>query len=227
MEPAVTSHTSDADTRDRLIDATGPIFAERGFRDATVREICQVAGANLAAVNYHFGDKLGLYRAVVQHGHELLLGEIRGGTNPGPLAIDPAAEPHRAIRAFIADMVERALRCGNSDTKVRWMFGIMMREMIEPTSVLDDFVERFIRPQQQFNLKAVGTILRLPTDDPRVIRCVYSIVAQVLFYKHCHEVVSRLAPVDSSTPEGRAMLADHIANFTLAALDGLAQKGLA
>ena len=103
----------------------------------------------------------------------------------------------------------------------------MMREMIEPTIVLDDFVERFIRPQQQFNLKAVGTILRLPTDDPRVIRCVYSIVAQVLFYKHCHEVVSRLAPVDSSTPEGRAMLADHIANFTLAALDGLAQKGLA
>ena len=49
------------DTKERLMEVAGQVFAEKGFRDATVREICQRAGANLAAVNYHFGDKERLY----------------------------------------------------------------------------------------------------------------------------------------------------------------------
>ena len=56
----------DRDTRERLIEAAGQLFADHGFRKVTVREICRVARANVAAVNYHFGDKLGLYREVLE-----------------------------------------------------------------------------------------------------------------------------------------------------------------
>ena len=49
--------------------AAGGVFASRGFRDATIREICQAAGANIAAVNYHFGDKEALYLEVIRHAH--------------------------------------------------------------------------------------------------------------------------------------------------------------
>ena len=54
-------------TRDRLIEAAGELFAEKGFKETTVRDIIERAGANLAAVNYHFGDKERLYEEVILH----------------------------------------------------------------------------------------------------------------------------------------------------------------
>ena len=57
---------ADRETRERLLAAGQRLFADRGFKKVTVREICREAGANVAAVNYHFGDKLGLYREVLQ-----------------------------------------------------------------------------------------------------------------------------------------------------------------
>ncbi len=61
---------SDADTtRARIISAAGAVFAQKGFESATVREICQLAQANLAAINYHFGDKHQLYIEAVKRAH--------------------------------------------------------------------------------------------------------------------------------------------------------------
>ena len=58
--------THDLETRARLLQSAAQLFAARGFKDVTVREICRAARANVAAVNYHFGDKTGLYREVLQ-----------------------------------------------------------------------------------------------------------------------------------------------------------------
>ena len=55
--------------RERLLEAAGEVFAERGFRDATVREICKRADMNQAAINYYFGDKKGIYEAVLRYAH--------------------------------------------------------------------------------------------------------------------------------------------------------------
>src|SRR2546421_3836408 len=56
-------------TRERIADAAGEIFADRGFEGTTVRDICQRAGANIAAVNYYFGDKQQLYVEAVVRAH--------------------------------------------------------------------------------------------------------------------------------------------------------------
>src|SRR4029079_14401871 len=59
------SPAADVETRERVLDAAMRLFAARGFQHVTVREICAAAEANVAAVNYHFCDKLELYKDVL------------------------------------------------------------------------------------------------------------------------------------------------------------------
>ena len=88
---------NDRETRDRLLQASEQLFAARGFRDVTVRDICRAARANVAAVNYHFGDKLGLYREVLQ----VAIDAMRETNEAGQRAAEgqPAAEK---LRRYIA-----------------------------------------------------------------------------------------------------------------------------
>src|SRR5437762_5573972 len=62
----------DRETRERLLRTAARLFADRGFKKVTVRDICRTARANVAAVNYHFGDKMGLYREVLQAAIDVL-----------------------------------------------------------------------------------------------------------------------------------------------------------
>src|SRR5215475_15617031 len=83
------------DTRQRVLEAAGEVFAARGFRAATVREICQRAKANLAAVNYHFGDKERLYAAVLQYTFHC------AEPYPLDLGLGGEASEEERLRAFI------------------------------------------------------------------------------------------------------------------------------
>jgi AcrR family transcriptional regulator len=55
-----------SDTRTQILDAAEHLFAERGFRGTSIRAITDRAGANLAAVGYHFGSKAELLAAVAR-----------------------------------------------------------------------------------------------------------------------------------------------------------------
>lgn len=206
---------SDADARQRLLDAAGPLFAARGYDGTTVREIVEAAGVNLAAVNYYFRGKQGLYNAVLTEGYAALLAATRDGPVPaGPFTPEQA----RAwLVEFVGAMVERAL----DPRRPHWLFEIMMREMVAPTPALDELVARFIRPQHAANCQAIAALTGLEASEQRVSLAGYSIVAQVLMYKHCPQMVQRLGPVETATPQARRALATHIAEFSLAGLASL------
>src|SRR5262245_12590039 len=94
-------------TRQRLLDAAGEVFAEHGYRAATVRDICERAGANVAAVNYHFGDKDRLYEAVVRFAHDCALAEY-----PPQLGVEEGAAPEVRLLAFVRSLLLRVLDQG-------------------------------------------------------------------------------------------------------------------
>jgi AcrR family transcriptional regulator len=52
------------ETRTRILDAAEELFMQHGFEATSMRQLTAKAGANLAAVNYHFGSKDALVEAV-------------------------------------------------------------------------------------------------------------------------------------------------------------------
>src|SRR5579872_6144779 len=132
------------ETRQRLLEAAGEVFADKGFTSATVREICRKANANIAAVNYHFGDKQKLYAAVFAASHPKPGPEF----NPANFAALPAEE---RLRAFIRNFLKFVLAPGRPSCHGR----LMVREMTEPTGMLEAFVETEVRPRVEVLQKTI------------------------------------------------------------------------
>jgi AcrR family transcriptional regulator len=211
---AASGEPSPAETRRQLLEAAGAVFAEAGFRDATVREICRRAGANIAAVNYHFGDKEKLYVEVLRYAHGRALEKY-----PPLLGVAADAPPEKKLRAFVHSLLLRIFDKGPT----AWHGKLMSREMIEPTAALDSLVEERMRPMAGQLWQIVADILGCPLNHERVRLCAFSVVSQCVFYHHCRAVVSRLFPKDEALDAaGIERLADHITRFSLAAMKNLA-----
>jgi AcrR family transcriptional regulator len=201
-------------TRDRLLSAAGEVFAEQGFRGATVRDICSRADANIAAVNYHFGDKEKLYSAVLQH----WLGEALKKYPPdGNLA--PDAPPEHRLRAFVHSWLFRMLGEGTP----AWHGRLMAREMSEPTGAFDVLMVESVRPMAKRLSGIVSQLLGPGASEHLIDDCAMSVAGQCCFYRHAHEMIRRLYPERPYTPDRLEHLAGHITEFSLAAIDCLAK----
>lgn len=195
------------ETRQRLIKTAGEVFAECGFQAATVREICRRAGTNIAAVNYHFGDKLGLYT-------ELL--ERTVDENEGPILASAVREPdaEEALRRFLNGMFRLMNQVGGPSIYVR----VMTHELAQPSAALATVVERVIAPKANILHGIVGRIIDRPPDDTETRLCVHSIVGQIVHYMHARPVIEHLWPGFSMTPERIDQIANHVTEFSLCAL---------
>jgi AcrR family transcriptional regulator len=196
-------------TRQHLLDAAGEVFARAGFRAATVREICEQAGANIAAVNYHFGDKQRLYQAVLQETYRRALAKY-----PADFGLRANATPEERLRAFVHSFLLRVFSEGPTAQHGK----LMAREMMEPTGALDAIVREDIRPMSALLLEIVGDLLG-PGATARQRRfCANSVVSQVLYYHHCRPVVVRMFPGFKFDTAGLEELAAHITRFSVAAM---------
>jgi len=195
----------DAATRARLLAAAERLFADRGFKKVTVREICRVARANVAAINYHFGDKLGLYREVLQ----TAIARIRATTDAAREAGEGHA-PEERLRRSIEAFVTRVL---SDDTGT--VHSLIHREMNDPTPALDTIVEQGIRPRIDYLARLVSDLVRVPATDGRVLRCVASIHSQLAAY-FPNPITTRLGfSKRPRTTEDIRIIAGHIAEFSL------------
>jgi AcrR family transcriptional regulator len=200
-------------TRQRLLDAAGEVFAEQGYRAATVREICRRAEANVAAINYHFGDKENLYREVLLYAHRCAMENV-----PREALADPSAPAEQRLRGFIHGMVRSFL----SDGRPAWQGKLIAREVAEPTVMLDAIVDANVRPRFELVKRIIQEILGGRGSDDELRRCAWSVVGQCFFYRFGYPVLKRLHPPLTYDDDEISAIADHIANFSLCAIKELA-----
>ena len=196
-------------TRDAILDAAGTLFADRGYRDTSIREICSEADANIAAVNYHFGNKAGLYREVMDRAYREL-----GNQAPMP-TLQSAADGRSALSAWINWYLDRIFGEGSELTS-----RLLLREAASPTSALDTLVEERLHPVYQ-GLEEIVRALLPEASNQRVLKlhCL-SILGQCLVHRTSKEMIDRLPVEPRSIMDDRDGLAAHIVSCAIAALDG-------
>lgn len=200
------------DTRERLINAAGEVFAEKGFDLATVREICSRANANIAAINYHFGDKERLYAESLKRAH-CEHGQTESTDWPAHLSAEE--QLHVFIHKMMEDMLDR--ECPS------WHVELMMREMSRPTAASAELVRDYISPKFELLHGILRQLFPEDTSLERVRLFAFSIVGQCLLYRF-HRPVGRLLIGEEAFQSlfDVDLLARHITQFSLQGLRGAA-----
>ena len=203
-------------TRENLLDAAGPIFADRGYRAATIREICVAAGENVAAVSYHFGDKLGLYTEVVQHSmHAAGMEAVRD-------ALDLNSPPEEILRAVIRARMRSLCRGDRRD----WHFRILAHELAQPTPALGHLIDKVGRPIFNRLLDLIGRMIELPPTDDKTRMCAISVMGQILAYVFARPLLAGVWPDLTMTPEQVERIAAHIGDFSLSYIQNFRSQHL-
>ena len=197
---------TDAATRDRLLAAGTRLFAERGFQNVTVRDICTAATANVAAINYHFDGKAGLYMEVLRTAVGIMSGTTEEMVQAGE-GLSPEAQLESLLRIFLH-------RVGTS--RDGWIHRLMLHEMREPTAGLDLVVEQVIAPRFAYLRSVVRRILDCDDDDPRVVACATSVQCQMMVVMR-NPIAAKMG-VATMTPEDVPAVARHIATFSVAGI---------
>ena len=205
------------DTKRRLLEAAGQVFAEKGRDHATVRDILKRAGMkNIAAVNYYFENKEKLYEAVLRHAFKNGLDEL-----PRPAWL-PEAPAEDKLRWLV-----RAIACHMLKDRDEWHMHLLMRELSSPSEAGRALVRDFIRPIYEALWLILRELLGPDMSEEKMHLIGFSIIGQIFYQRVGRSVLPLVvgeAEHSSYTPE---VLAEHIADFSLAALGRRKAKGRA
>ncbi len=203
-------------TRDRLLTAASRIFAEQGFQESTIADICERAETNIASVNYHFGDKETLYLEAWRYAFNQ---ELDNHPSNGGVAEDAPAEQRLAgrIRSLIARVADQ-----NS-----YSFAIINKEMAQPTRLLADILEKEINPQRLKMLALLKECLGQAATEQHIHYCHTSIMGQcfqLLRLKHMKNA-QNFPHYPSDLSDSKAF-ADHVVQFSLAGIQAIRSQHL-
>ncbi len=202
----------DRDTQARLLKSACEVFAEKGYREATLAEICERANANIAAVNYYFRDKATLYAEAWRRSFQRSL-EVY----PADGKVPPGAPPEERLRGRIQSILDRI-----ADPQ-SYEFDILYKELVNQTGLLADVMRESIEPIRRGLFALMRELLGEKATDLQVQLCQMSIRAQ------CFDLIIR-EQRRKTFPEGGklpgppfldvdvAVIADHILRFSLAGI---------
>jgi len=193
-------------TKDRLLAAACAVFADKGYRAATVAEICTAAEANIAAVNYHFGNKEALYDAVWHHVFDLA---------SSAYPIDGSLTENPILEDYIYSYANALLHRIFSETETGLFAKLVHQEMSNPTLALDRIAEEALLPQTLFLGKVVHAALEQHISEAQIRSCMNSIIGQCVFFNFSRPLREHVLGKTTMTENEIEHTARHIARFSV------------
>ncbi|WP_169305326.1 CerR family C-terminal domain-containing protein [Coraliomargarita akajimensis] len=200
-------------TQDRLLQAAIELFATHGYKGTTVAAVSEAADANIAAVNYHFGDKQQLYLAALREAHQ-----VAWEVYP-PVADDDHLPPEDALRFHIRAMMQQIFSQGPEGYYAR-MFA---KEIAEPSFAVELIFGELLERKRNNLLKIVSQLLGEGAPQESVQLGLLSIVSQIQFHNF-NRVIREMQlnrPIELPSPE---QIADHILEFSLAGIRNMREQ---
>jgi AcrR family transcriptional regulator len=206
---------SAAGTRERLLAAAERLFAEHGYGGTSVRDVTEAAGANVAAVNYHFGGKEQLYLEVFG-ARTAEMTELRERALACATGDDPRRDLAAVLKVFVGSCLRNLLSHGGSDCFPRLVF----REMAAPGPAFEYLVANIVEPNNQ---ALRGAVQRgMPgISEQQALLCVASVFGQMLHFVRARRMIERLGG-RTYDPEFVDELCEHVVRFSLGGIEGVA-----
>jgi len=201
--PAVTERGTQA--RAALIREGLKIFSEKGYSEASTREIARAAGVNVAAIHYYFGDKEGLYRAVLAKPIMEIAGDLPRFDADLPL--------EQSIRMLVAALLGPLAR---QDDEHALSMRLHLREMLEPTPMLQEIFEQNVVPHHLALVKQLARHCGVAEPDAGLHQLAFAIVAMVNDYWMSRPCMAMLAPEVLDGPDALERTADRLVEYACA-----------
>lgn len=202
------------DTREQVLEAACIVFSEKGFRDATVADICERAGANIAAVNYYFRDKETLY---VEAWRLAFQRSLLAHPPDGGISADASAEER--LRAHVLSLMLRIVDPESHE------FEIVHKELANPSGLLAEVMRESVDPLRRALSSIVRELLGARATDQHVQLCEMSLLAQC-FHPMMRERHRKLLHKRAAghPPCSVELTADHIVRFSLAGIQDMRRR---
>jgi AcrR family transcriptional regulator len=197
-----TPTTARDETRCRLLRAAVDVFAHHGYHGASTREICELAGANTAAIHYHFRDKAGLYRELFRLPIEWMADASRPMTDPQLPLLERLAHFYRGMLSVLSQ-----------DSRLRQLALLHAREEVEPSGVLGDCHTQAIRIHHDRMLHLLLPEFGLQAADEALHGLAFAVGGVALVYFMARPAVEAFAPGLTATPESRELLVQRCAIY--------------
>lgn len=190
--PRHSSRRDGLSTRAVVLEAAGQVFAERGFAEATSKEICERAGANSAAVNYYFGGKESLYEEVLVEAHRQMV-----SLEDLDVIISSGDAPEQKLRAFLGRMLQTAV-----SSPELWGIKIYLRELASPSAFLTRAMSTTVLPKTDKLRQLIHELTGLPPESPQVQRATAFVVIPCISLLMFPEALRTMALPASAASEG-------------------------
>lgn len=208
--PIRTPRSDGVATRKAILEAAGHLISEAGLAQATSKQIAARASVDIASINHHFGNRSGLYQAVLAEAHRRLLDAKH--LERLAATIEPAEQK---LKALIRLLVQGGAMAPN------WPLIVLMREVMAPSAHLMALQQEEVLPKLQRVLPILSELTALSPDDPRLWRCLPSIAAPCALFALAGKLDSPLTNRFSGVPA--EVVVEQLFAFTMGGLAAISR----